>query len=76
MSAEPLSNADLERLAGEWKARFDESLAAAQFSAEELLELAGRQRDLAAVTDSAGQKRALLRVAEQYEHAARERSAA
>lgn len=76
MCAEPVTDAELERLAAQWAARLEENLASADFSAEELVELAGRQRELAGVTDSPGQRRGLLRVAERYERAARERGAA
>jgi len=70
-----LSSADLERLSEEWSLRLEEGLARASFTAEELTELAQRQRALAQVTDSSGQRRALIALAERYELAARERAA-
>lgn len=69
-----LSDAELEQLAAHWSARLSENLAHADFGSEELLDLAKRQRDLAEVTDSPGQRSGLLGVAERYERAARERA--
>lgn len=76
MPAERLSDAELERLSAQWSDRLDENLARADFSFEELIDLAERQRALAQVTDSPGHRRGLLDVAERYERAARRRSAA
>lgn len=70
------SDAELEQLQAEWPARFEEGLAQASFSVQELTDLAERQRAAAQITDSPGQRRGLLRVAERYERAAAERAAA
>jgi len=70
-----MSDAELQRLSDEMTQRLEDNLREESFSAQELNELAERQRSLAHVTDSAGQRRALLDLAEHYERAARERSA-
>lgn len=74
MASDRISDAELQRLSHELTERFEESVREASFSADELNDLAARQRSLAQVTDSAGQRRALLDLAERCEHAARERA--
>lgn len=63
--------AQLEELADGWTARLERELAQASFSADELTMLAERQRAVAQVTDSPGQRRALVVVADRFEQAAR-----
>lgn len=75
MSLDRLSIAQLEKLTDGWTARLERELAHASFSADELTMLAERQRAVAQVTDSPGQRRALVDVADRFEQAARDRAA-
>lgn len=75
MSPDRLSVDQLTELADGWTARLERELEHASFSADELTTLAARQRAVAQVTDSPGQRRALAAVADRFEQAARERAA-
>lgn len=67
---------ELDRLSQEWTARLEENLEHAEFSADELIALAGRHRALARVAESPGQRRAALAIAGRYEAAAHMRAGA
>lgn len=75
MASERISDAELQRMSEEFTQRFEDNLREGSFSVEELNDLAARQHSLAQVTDSAGQRRALIDFAERCERAARERAA-
>lgn len=70
-----VTDAEIELLDRTWENRFDGILAMASWSARELTELAERHRSAAQATDSSGQRRAFVEIAERYERAARDRSA-
>lgn len=75
MASDRISDAELQALSEDLTQQFEESLRTTSFTAEELTDLAARQRSLAQVSDSPGQRRALLDFAERCERAAQERVA-
>jgi hypothetical protein len=75
VTTDRLSIPQLEELAESWTARLERELEHATFSVDELTLLAERQRAVAQVTDSPGQRRALLVGAERFEQAACDRAA-
>jgi len=70
-----LSHCELEQLSEAWTLRLEDGLDQASFTALELSELAAQQRSLSRLTDSPGQRRAFIALAERFERAARERAA-
>ena len=70
-----LSPRELDQLSEAWTLRLEDGLDQASFTPLELSELAAQQRSLSRLTDSPGQRRAFIALAERFERAARERAA-
>ena len=67
MASTGITDAELEQLAKEFAELRDEAIARVNYSPNELHELAERHRRLAKLSDSEGQRRALIVAAERYE---------
>ena len=70
-----ITDAELEQLAKEFAELRDEAMARVDYRPDELHELAERHRRLAKLSDSEGQRRALIVAAERYELEAQNRAA-
>lgn len=75
MASIGITDAELEQLAKEFDDLRDEAMAQVAYSSHELHELAERHRRLAKLSDSEGQRRALIAGAERYELEAQNRAA-
>lgn len=75
MASDRISDVELKELSARLTVRLEDELERTPFTSEELTELAERQRALAQVTDSPGQRRAFTDTAGLFEQEARRRAA-